>query len=144
MEPVDILLVEDNRADAELTIHALKRNHEITKLVHVKDGADALDFIFAEGEYSYRQIENKPKIILLDLKMPKVNGLEVLERLKSDKRTRDIPVIVLTSSRELPDIRACYDLGANSYVVKPVQFDAYVKTVTNLGLYWMVTNQATY
>src|SRR4029078_7783934 len=108
---VDVLLVEDNASDAEMTIRALKKNNLANRLLHLKDGAQALDFIFAEGEYADRQIKHTAKIILLDLKMPKVNGKEVLQKIKSDARTRKIPVVVLTSSREDPDIKDCYDLG---------------------------------
>jgi two-component system response regulator len=138
---VEILLVEDNMSDAEMTIRALTKNHLMNKLVHLKDGAEAIDFIFGQGNYSERNIENSPKVILLDLKMPKVNGLEVLEKIKSDERTKKIPVVVLTSSNEDPDIQECYRLGANSYVVKPVQFDKFIKAVSELGLYWIILNQ---
>ena len=138
---IEILLVEDNASDAEMTIEALKTNNLANKLLHVKDGVAALEFIFAEGQYSYRQIENAPKIILLDLKMPKVSGIEVLQRIREDHRTKLIPVVMLTSSREDPDIQKCYDLGANSYVVKPVEFEEFQKAISNLGLYWMVVNQ---
>lgn len=139
---VEILLVEDNASDAELAIRALKKNHLANKLIHVKDGAEALDFIFAQGIYSDRKVENGPKVILLDLKMPKVNGIEVLQKIKSDERTKKIPVVVLTSSKEDPDIQECYRLGVNSYVVKPVEFESFVKAVSELGLYWMILNQA--
>ncbi len=138
---IEILLAEDNASDAEMTIDALKKNGLANKLLHVKDGAAALDFLFAEGEYEGRNIENKPKVILLDLKMPKVNGIEVLQRIRSDERTKYIPVVMLTSSREDPDIKICYDLGVNSYVVKPVEFDEFQKAITELGLYWMIVNQ---
>lgn len=138
---VEILLVEDNASDAEMTIDALKKNGLANKLLHVKDGAAALDFIFAEGEYEGRNIENKPKVILLDLKMPKVNGIEVLQRIRGNEQTRTIPVVMLTSSKEDPDIKTCYDLGANSYVVKPVEFEEFQKAITELGLYWMIVNQ---
>jgi len=138
---IEILLVEDNVSDAEMTIHALKRNNLANKLLHLKDGAAALDFIFAEGAYADMQMENTLKVILLDLKMPKVNGLEVLQRIRTDERTKRIPVVVLTSSKEDPDIRKCYDLGVNSYVVKPVEFDEFQKAITDLGLYWMIVNQ---
>ena len=137
----EILLAEDNASDAEMTIDALKKNGLANKLLHVKDGAAALDFIFAEGEYAGRSIENKPKVILLDLKMPKVNGIEVLQRIRSDERTKYIPVVMLTSSREDPDIKICYDLGVNSYVVKPVEFDEFQKAISSLGLFWMIVNQ---
>ena len=138
---IEILLVEDNATDAEMTTRALKKNNLANKLLRVKDGAEALDFLFAEGQYSGRNIENLPKVILLDLKMPKVTGIEVLRRIKADERTKSIPVVVLTSSKEDPDIRTCYDLGVNSYVVKPVEFDEFYQAVSNLGLYWMIINQ---
>lgn len=138
---IEILLVEDNASDAEMTIDALKQNNLANKLLHVKDGAAALDFIFAEGEYAGRQTENTLKVILLDLKMPKVNGIQVLQRIREDEGTKTIPVVVLTSSKEDPDIRKCYDLGVNSYVVKPVEFDEFHKAISNLGLYWMIVNQ---
>ncbi len=137
----DILLVEDSMQDAELAIRALKKNNLVNNLVHLKNGAEALEYIFAEGNYADRDILNMPKVILLDLKMPKVGGIEVLKRLKADERTKRIPIVVLTSSKEDPDIQICYDLGANSYVVKPVKFDDFVKAVSNLGLYWMILNQ---
>lgn len=141
MYTLQILLVEDNMSDAELTIRALKKNNLANKLTHVKDGAEALDFIFAQGEYSYRERDNVPSVIVLDLKMPKVNGIEVLRRIKSDAHTKRIPVVVLTSSKEDPDIQECYRLGVNSYVVKPVEFDDFIKAISNLGLYWMILNQ---
>lgn len=140
-QEIEVLLIEDNASDAEMTIRALKKNNLVNKLLHLKDGAEALDFIFAEGEYSGRQVENIPKVILLDLKMPKVSGIEVLRRIKTDKRTRKIPVVVLTSSKEDPDIQACYALGVNSYVVKPVDFNEFQKAISDLGLYWMIINQ---
>jgi two-component system response regulator len=138
---VRILLAEDNMNDAELTIRALKKNNLANKLMHVKDGAEALDFIFAQGKYSDRKVDDLPSVIVLDLKMPKVNGIEVLRRIKSDERTKRIPVVMLTSSKEDPDIQECYLLGVNSYVVKPVEFDKFVKAVSDLGLYWMILNQ---
>lgn len=138
---IQILLVEDSASDAEMTIRALKKNNLANKLVHLKDGADALDFVFAEGEYSERNIEDKPKVILLDLKMPKVNGIEVLQKIRADERTKTIPIVVLTSSKEDPDIKKCYELGVNSYVVKPVEFDEFQKAISNLGLFWMIVNQ---
>ena len=141
MKEVEILLVEDNASDAEMTINALKKSNLANKLLHVKDGAAALDFIFAEGEYADRQFENKPKVILLDLKMPKVNGIEVLQKIRTDERTKTIPVVVLTSSKEDPDIKKCYELGVNSYVVKPVEFDEFQKAISEVGLYWMIVNQ---
>lgn len=138
---VEILLVEDNMNDAEMAIRALKKNGLANKLVHLKDGAEALDFIFASGNYSERKIESGPKVILLDLKMPKVSGIEVLQKIKNDERTKKIPVVVLTSSKEDPDIKECYRLGVNSYVVKPVQFEKFVKAISELGLYWAILNQ---
>ncbi len=138
---IEILLVEDNPSDAEMTIRVLKKNNLANHILHLTDGAQALDFIFAEGKYVGRQIENTPKVILLDLKMPKVNGKEVLIRIKSDPRTQKIPVVVLTSSKEDPDIKECYSLGVNGYVVKPVEFDKFHKAISNLGLYWMIVNE---
>lgn len=138
---VEILLIEDNQHDAELTIRALKKNNLVNNLVHLKDGVEALDFLFAEGVYHERSADNTPKVILLDLKMPKLNGIDVLKRLKADERTKKIPIVVLTSSKEDPDIKTCYDLGVNSYVVKPVNFEAFAKAVNELGLYWMLLNQ---
>lgn len=140
-QEVEILIVEDNPNDAELTIRALKKQNLANNLIHLIDGAQALDFIFGTGEYSGRNINNAPKVILLDLKMPKVTGLEVLEKIKSDPRTKTIPVVILTSSAEDPDIKKSYELGANSYIVKPVEFDNFAKTVSDLGLYWMVVNK---
>jgi two-component system response regulator len=140
-QEIQILLVEDNLSDAEMTIDALKKNNLANQLLHVKDGAAALDFIFGEGEYADRYIEQKPRVILLDLKMPKVNGLEVLRKIRADERTKTIPVVVLTSSKEDPDIKKCYDLGVNSYVVKPVAFDEFQKAISEVGLYWMIVNQ---
>lgn len=137
---VEILLVEDNETDAELTIRALKRNNLTNKLVWVKDGAEALEFIFATGEYSQRDMEGLPRLILLDLRMPKVDGLEVLQAIKADERTRKIPVVVLTSSKEDRDIVESYELGVNSYVSKPVEFDEFTEAVSTLGLYWMLLN----
>ena len=140
-EAVDILLVEDNPQDAELTTRALKKNNLANRLFTVEDGAEALDFIFCRGMYATREAGNSPKVILLDLKLPKVSGLEVLRVLKQDERTRSIPVVVVTSSREDPDIKTAYGLGANSYVVKPVDFDAFATAVSSLGLYWLLVNQ---
>ena len=140
-EEVEILLVEDNLSDAELTIRALKKKNLANNLVHLKNGAEALDFIFAKGNFEGRDRNKMPKVILLDLKMPKVNGLEVLEKLRSDAHARKIPVVVLTSSNEDPDIEKCYSLGVNSYIVKPVDFDNFVKAVSDLGLYWLLLNQ---
>ena len=138
---VDILLVEDNPHDAELTIRAIKKRNMANPLHLVEDGAQALDFIFCRGVYGDRDISKPPKVILLDLKLPKVSGLEVLKILKSEERTKAIPVVVVTSSQEDPDVKAAYALGANSYVVKPVEFDAFVDAMSNLGLYWLLVNQ---
>ena len=140
-EEVEILLVEDNLSDAELTIRALKKKNLANNLVHLKNGAEALDFIFAKGNFAGRDPHKMPKVVLLDLKMPKVNGLEVLEKLRSDANARKIPVVVLTSSNEDPDIERCYALGVNSYIVKPVDFDNFVKAVSDLGFYWLLLNQ---
>ena len=140
-DPVEILLVEDNPTDAELTMVALKEYNLANKLVWVKDGAEALDFLFATGAYAKRSIENVPKVILLDLRLPKVDGMEVLRRIKVDERTRLIPVVVLTSSREDRDMIESYNLGVNSYISKPVEFDEFSKVVSQLGLYWLLINQ---
>ena len=140
-EEVEILLVEDNSNDAELTIHSLRKNKLSNNIIHLKDGAAALDFIFGKGEYLGRDINKKPKVILLDLKMPRVDGIEVLKKIKANDLTKSIPVVVLTSSKEDPDIKQCYNLGVNSYIVKPVDFESFQKTVVELGLYWMLLNQ---
>lgn len=139
---VEILLIEDNMGDAELTIRVLNKHHLANKLVHLENGADALDYIFDEGVYADRNSEGLPKMILLDLNMPKVNGIEVLERVKGDERTKKIPVVVLTSSKEDPDIKKCYSLGVNSYIVKPVEFSSFAKAVAELGTYWLLLNQS--
>jgi CheY-like chemotaxis protein len=138
---IEILLVEDNPQDAELTIRALKRRNLANKLIHVKDGVEALDFIFGNGAYANRDIKQHPKVMLLDLKLPKVDGLEVLRAVKSDPRTRSIPVVVMTSSQEQRDVIESYQLGVNSYVVKPVNFDGFAKAVSELGCYWILLNQ---
>ncbi len=141
VDAVDILLVEDNPHDVELTLRALKK-HNLANSVHVvKDGAEALEFVFGTGAYTDRDIENGPKVILLDLKLPKVDGLEVLRKIKSDERTKIIPVVVLTSSQEESDIVESYKLGANSYMVKPVDFDKFIESVSELGLYWLLLNK---
>ena len=140
MEEVEILLVEDNPTDAELTMRALKRKNMANQVVWVKDGAEALDFIFATGTYSDRNPEDLPKLILLDLRMPKVDGLEVLQKIKEEEVTRQIPVVVLTSSKEDRDIVESYKLGVNSYVSKPVEFDEFIDAVSTLGFYWMLIN----
>lgn len=139
--PVEILLVEDNPNDVELTLHALKKNNIANRIEVVRDGAEALEFIFAAGAYAQRCIQNSPKVILLDLKLPKVDGLEVLRQIKADPRTRAIPVVVLTSSREERDIVESYSLGVNSYITKPVDFEQFTEAVRQLGLYWLLLNQ---
>ncbi|MCW3127459.1 MAG: response regulator [Bacteroidetes bacterium] len=141
IQGVEILLVEDNENDAELTIRALKKNNLANGLLHLSDGEKALNFIFGEGEYAGRHIEERPRVIVLDINMPRVGGIEVLERLKSDERTKLIPVIVLTSSKESPDVHRCYELGVNSYVVKPVEFEDFFKAIASLGFFWMIVNQ---
>ena len=141
-DKVEILLVEDNPHDAELTIRALKKANLANRLIHLHDGAEALDFLFAKGVYADRDIGNRPKVILLDIKMPKVDGIEVLRQLKLDQANRTIPVVIMTSSKEEQDIITSYDLGVNSYVVKPVDFDGFAKAVSELGFYWLITNQA--
>ncbi|MEO6611079.1 MAG: response regulator [Chitinophagaceae bacterium] len=137
---IQILLVEDKKADALLTIRALKKHKLANNLVHLIDGAQALEFIFGTGEFEGRDIGNKPKVIFLDLKMPKVGGLEVLKIIKSDERTKMIPVVMMTSSKEESDIVESHKLGVNSYVVKPVGFANFSKTITELGFYWLVVN----
>ena len=141
VKEVEILLVEDNPTDAELAIRALKKNNFANNLVWVKDGAEALDFIFASGAYTQRSVVNGPKVILLDLRLPKVDGMEVLRRVKEDERTRMIPVVVLTSSKEDRDVAESYQLGVNSFISKPVEFDEFAKTVAELGLYWLLVNR---
>ena len=141
-EPVDILIVEDNPNDLELTLRALKRGHIVNPIHSVSDGAEALDFLFGRGAYEGRDTAQIPKVILLDLKLPKVDGLEVLRRVKGDERTKIIPVVVLTSSREERDVVESYRLGVNSYIVKPVDFENFVQAVSHLGLYWLLLNQS--
>ncbi len=140
-QEVEILIVEDSLEDAELAIRALKKNKLANNIVHLIDGVQALDFIFGTGEFAGRNIQRVPKVVLLDLKMPKVSGMEVLQRIKMDPVMKIIPVVVLTSSAEDPDIKRCYELGANSYIVKPVEFVNFSKIVSDLGLYWMVINK---
>lgn len=138
---MEIILIEDNPHDAELVLRALKKNGLANKVQLLEDGAEALDFIFATGAYAGRDLNNRPKLILLDLKLPKVDGLEVLRRIKGDERTRYIPVVVMTSSQEEKDIVESYSLGVNSYIVKPVDFDKFVQSVADLGLYWLLLNK---
>jgi CheY-like chemotaxis protein len=138
---VEILIVEDNPNDAEMALRALKKNNLTNNVLIVGDGEEALDFIFAKGKFAGREKSARPRIILLDLKLPKIDGLEVLEAIKSDPKTKVIPVIVLTSSKEEKDMLESYRLGVNSYIVKPVDFDKFVDAVRDLGLYWLLLNQ---
>ena len=140
-EPVEILLVEDNPNDVELTLRALDKHNLAKRVLVVRDGAEALDYVFPKGAYSRRNAEEAPKLILLDLKLPKVDGIEVLRQVKSDERTKVIPVVVLTSSKEERDVVESYQLGVNSYIVKPVEFESFVKAVSDLGLYWLLLNE---
>jgi CheY-like chemotaxis protein len=140
-EQVEILLAEDNAEDAEMTMRALRRNNLANQLHWVKDGAEALDYLFCTGAYAGRNAARPPKLVLLDIKMPKVDGIEVLRRLKADAATRSIPVVVMTSSNEERDVFESYRLGVNSYIVKPVQFDAFMETVAKIGMYWVLTNR---
>jgi len=140
-EQVEILLAEDNPEDAEMTIRALRRNNLANQLHWVKDGAEALDYLFGTGEYAGRDTSRPPRLVLLDIKMPKVDGIEVLKRLKADGRTRSIPVVMLTSSKEESDLVRSYDLGVNSYLVKPVDFKRFSEEVTRVGYYWVAMNQ---
>jgi len=144
LEDVEILLVEDNPNDVELTIRALQKQNLAGKVFVVKDGAEALEFLFATGAFAARKIENRPKVILLDLKLPKVDGIEVLRRIKSDERTRHTPVVMLTSSQEERDVVETYNLGVNSYIVKPVDFSNFVHAVSELGVYWGILNKLPY
>jgi two-component system, response regulator len=139
---IEILVVEDNPQDLELTLRALRKANVSNRIEVARDGAEALDFIFCEGRHSSRQIEDSPKVILLDLKLPKIDGLQVLKKIKSDERTKTIPVVVLTSSKEQRDVVESYRIGVNSYVVKPVEFEGFVAAVGELGLYWLLLNQA--
>ena len=141
-DEVEILLVEDNPTDAELTIEALREAKLVNHLVWVKDGAEALDFIFRKGAYAGRPANSFPSVILLDLRLPKVDGLEVLQRLKADEETRKIPVVVLTSSNEDRDILRSYEQGVNSFVSKPVGFEEFARVVSQLGMYWLLINHA--
>ena len=141
LDVVEILLVEDSDEDAELTVRALRQRKLANELFRVKDGAEALDFIFATGPYADRDGQPKPRVVLLDLKLPKVDGMEVLRRMKEDAATRTIPVVMLTSSKEDRDLEAAYRLGVNSYIVKPVEFDKFVAAVETLGFYWALLNQ---
>ncbi|MGE0645867.1 MAG: response regulator [Nitrospira sp.] len=138
---VEILLVEDNPDDLELTLRALRKNKITNRIAVVHDGAEALEYLFATDRYAHLAHSNLPKVVLLDLKLPLVSGIEVLRRCKADDRTRSIPIVVLTSSREEPDIQSCYSLGVNSYIVKPVDFEQFIDAVRQLGLYWLLLNE---
>jgi two-component system, response regulator len=142
LNAVDILIVEDNPNDAELTVRALRKKNLANQIFVVEDGEEALDFIFCRNKYADRKAMRAPKVIFLDLKLPKVSGLEVLKEIKSNAETKLIPVVVTSSSREDPDIKAAYELGANSYVVKPVDFDSFIKSMHNTGLFWLLVNEA--
>ena len=144
MQKKSLLLVEDNPDDEALTLRALRKYNLANEVVVARDGQEALDYVFAEGDYSDRDASDLPQVILLDLKLPKVDGLEVLERLRGSSRTRHIPVVVLTSSNEQQDIVKSYDLGANSYVRKPVDFEQFLEAARQLGLYWLVLNEVPY
>lgn len=142
MEDKIILLVEDNPDDVVLTERALKKSHILNKLIVTKDGAEALDYLFGTGAFSDRDVSVMPEVILLDLKLPKIDGLEVLKRIRSDRRTKILPVVILTSSKEESDLITGYTLGANSYIRKPVNFNQFVEAIRQLGLYWLVLNEA--
>lgn len=141
VEQLEILLVEDSPADIELTLHSLRRNNLANRIHVVRDGEEAIDYLFCRGAYSDRSFEEPPRLVLLDIKLPKVDGLEVLRQLKGDPRTKAIPVVILTSSREDQDIVSGYHLGVNSYLQKPVDFDRFREIVRQLGLYWIVVNE---
>jgi two-component system response regulator len=138
---IDIVLCEDNADDAELTIRALSKQGFANSLIHLKDGEELLHYMYCTGAYTGRNAACLPRLIILDLKMPKVDGLEVLRKLKADKRTSMIPVVLLTSSKEEKDIKESYMLGVNSYIVKPVEFEGYVKAIGTMGFYWLILNQ---
>ena len=141
MNKVTILLVEDSPDDVELAMRALRKQHLLNDVIRVEDGAEALDFMYGKGSFAGRDVREQPKLILLDLKLPKINGLEVLATLKADVNLKHIPVVMLTSSREDPDIKQAYELGANSYIVKPVDFEQFMAAVSEIGFYWMLLNQ---
>ena len=140
MNQVDILLVEDNEHEAQLTIRSLRKNNLANRLLHINDGSEALDFIFGRNKYAGNEVSAGLKLILLDLKLPKIDGLDILKNIKGDQRTKKIPVVVLTSSKEEQDIISSYKLGVNSYIVKPVSYESFSKAVSELGMYWMMLN----
>ena len=137
---VEILLIEDNPFEAELAIRSLRKHNFSNNLHQIDDGAEALDFIFERGKYETMNLKSSPKLILLDIKLPKISGIEILRQLKANEKTKTIPVVILTSSKENQDIKTCYEMGANSYIVKPVDFDSFSKAVAELGMYWMLLN----
>ena len=139
-QAVDILLVEDNPNDAELTLRALKKSKIASTIIHVHDGEEALEYVFARGRFEGRDINSQPRLMLLDLKLPKIDGMQVLKAVKSDPRTKLMPVVILTTSKEENDILRSYELDANSYIVKPVDFDKFIDAVKELGLYWLLLN----
>lgn len=139
---VDILLVEDSQEDVDLALHALRFENLANHITIARDGEEALDFLFCRGAFSDRSFENPPKLILLDLKLPKVDGMQVLQQIKGDARTKSIPVVMMTSSKEERDVMKSYELGVNSYIQKPVEFDDFRRVVKSLGMYWLVINQA--
>jgi len=141
-DPVQILIVEDNPNDAELTLRALKKHNLANEVYIAEDGEEAIDFIFAKGKFASRSKAKPLKVIFLDLKLPKISGLEVLEKIKSDPSTKKLPVVIITSSKEDPDIKAAYALGTNGYVVNPVDFNDFVKVMQNTGLFWLLVNEA--
>lgn len=141
LNAVEILIVEDNPQDAELTLRAIRKNNLANKFYVAEDGEEALDFIFCRGKYIQRNFSSPPKVIFLDLKLPKISGLEVLQEIKSDPQTKSLPVVMVTSSREDPDIRRAYEFGVNSYVVKPVNFEDFLNAMSQTGLYWLLVNQ---
>ena len=138
---IEILMVEDNPTDIKMILRVLSKKNLVNKVQVVRDGEEALDYIFAKGTYAHRNIKDFPRVIFLDLKLPKVNGIEVLREVKSHELTKVIPVVILTSSKEEPDIKECYSLGANSYIVKPVNFENFAESISNLGLYWVIMNE---
>ena len=140
-DKIDILLVEDNPRDADLTIRALRKNHLANNVFHLEDGVQALDYLKCRGEYANKDNNDNPKVIFLDLKLPKLSGLEVLKQIRSNDNLKNLPVVILTSSNEDPDIKAAYEIGANSYVVKPVDFKAFQDSLSHLGFYWLLINE---
>ena len=140
-DPVQILIVEDNPYDAELTLRALRKHNLVNEVYVAEDGQEALDFLFCEGKFASRNISSPLKVIFLDLKLPKISGLEVLKRIKSNPKTKKLPVVIVSSSKEDPDIKAAYELGTNGYVVKPVDFNDFIKVIQNTGLFWLLVNE---